>query len=350
MTKTKTTTLTTIFILFFNLPIILAQEGLLTKKEKREVIEKTSEILIDKYVFPEVGTKISEFIIINQKKGGYDSILEPDVFAQKLTEDVQSVSNDRHLRILFEPDRIKRQQTTITPEDSIQNRKDYLNWLKRTNYGFSEVKIMEGNIGYVNILRFSEPNLAGTTADAIMQFLKNTDAIIFDLRKNGGGTPQMVQWIISYFFEGEPFLLNSFYKREENIIKQFWTLPHPEDKRMPDIPLYVLTSKWTFSAAEEFAYDLKHLKRATIIGETTGGGAHPGGRIAASDKFNVWIPVARAINPVTNTNWEGKGVTPNIEVPSDDALKTAHIRALETLKEKNENAEYDEIIQSLKDN
>ncbi|MGK0295667.1 MAG: hypothetical protein ACI884_001830, partial [Ulvibacter sp.] len=102
-----------------------------------------------------------------------------------------------------------------------------------------------------------------------------------------------------------------------------------------DTPVYILTSGGTFSAAEEFSYNLKNLERATIVGETTGGGAHPGGSIVATDRFMIWVPTGRAINPITNINWEGTGVSPHIEVPAGEALDVAHMKALETLMDKN---------------
>ena len=246
------------------------------------------------------------------------------------------------------PKELKKQEMAVSEADSLKNVIERKNWLKSINYGFQEVKILEGNIGYLDLRRFSNPEDAGGTADAIIEFLRNTNAIIIDIRRNGGGTPKMVQWIISYFMEGETFLLNTFYKRQGDFKKQFWTIPHPNNKRLPKTKLYILTSKRTFSAAEEFAYDLKHLKRATIIGEQTGGGAHPGGRIMASLNYNVWTPTARAINPITKTNWEGIGVVPDIKINADDALDIAYIKSLEDLKQEKDCAKYDKIIENLK--
>jgi hypothetical protein len=145
----------------------------------------------------------------------------------------------------------------------------------------------------------------------------------------------MIQLLTSYFYGSQPVHLNNFYYRPTNENTQTWTLPHVQGKRRPDIDIYVLTSSKTFSAAEEFTYNLKNLKRATIIGETTGGGAHPGGTKIATDRFTVWVPTGRAINPITKTNWEGTGVKPDIETKAADALMTAHVKALEGLVAKN---------------
>jgi C-terminal processing protease CtpA/Prc len=190
---------------------------------------------------------------------------------------------------------------------------------------------MEGNIGYLDLRGFVDTRFGGETAVAAMNFLANASALIIDLRNNGGGSPSMIQLITSYLYSGEPVHLNNFYYRPANENTQTWTLPHVQGKRRPDIPVYVLTSSRTFSAAEEFTYNLKNLKRATIIGETTGGGAHPGGTMPATERFTVWVPTGRAINPITNTNWEGTGVKPDIEVKADEALFIAHLKALEGL-------------------
>jgi C-terminal processing protease CtpA/Prc len=205
--------------------------------------------------------------------------------------------------------------------------------MKRSNFGFREVKILEGNIGYLDLRGFSDVAYAGETAVAAMNFLSNSDALIIDLRHNGGGSPRMIQLISSYLFGSEPVHLNNFYWRPTDTHSQTWTLPHVPGTRRPDRPVYVLTSKGTFSAAEEFSYNLKNLNRATLVGETTGGGAHPGGSVAATDRFMVWVPTGRAINPITNTNWEGTGVSPHMDVPAGEALDTAYSHALESLRD-----------------
>src|SRR5262249_37311884 len=184
---------------------------------------------------------------------------------------------------------------------------------------------------------------AGETAAAAMSFLANTDALIIDVRKNGGGSPGMVALVCSYLFDGRPRHLNSLAWRKSGgeEVQQWWRLPYVPGKRYIDKDVYVLTSKRTFSAAEEFTYNLQTQKRATIVGEATGGGAHPGGPQPINDHFAVWIPSGRAVNPITKTNWEGTGVKPDIEVPADQALKTAHLTAL---KKALESKETDEML------
>lgn len=304
------------------------------REEKIETIKQVQNILEENYIFPEITDQIIALLDMNTMSGKYDSVNNAANFAQILTNDIQSFNHDRHLRVLFEPRKIAEKQKVISPEDSLQFEKKYIADLKRNNYFFRAVTILPGNIGYLDLRKFKDPKYAGITAVSAMNFLSNSDAIIIDLRNNGGGTPKMVQLLASYFFDSEVVQLSSVYKRNEKITKQFWTLPFVSGKRMSDIPLYILTSNRTFSAAEQFAYDLQSLKRAFVIGEVTGGGAHPGGRIKATEKFNVWTPTGRAINPITKSNWEKIGVIPHHKVAAEDALLTARIMALDSLKKK----------------
>lgn len=316
----------------------LAQDSVnkLSGKEQQEVIDSITTILEASYIFPEVASKMNTVLLNKYKKGSYKKNDDPNEFAQILTKDLQSVSKDLHLRVRFDPNGIAQMRNaSLSAEDSIAFAKSRLNARRAGNYGFREVRILDGNIGYLNLTGFSNVDEeAGAVAQAAMNFLSNADALIIDLRQNGGGSPSMIQLITSYLYDTHPVHLNNFYSRPEDAHSQTWTLPYVPGKRRPDIDVYVLTSANTFSAAEEFSYNLRNLERATLIGETTGGGAHPGGTQIATERFTVWVPTGRAINPITNTNWEGVGVKPHVEVSASDALKVAKITALETLIER----------------
>lgn len=161
----------------------------------------------------------------------------------------------------------------------------------------------------------------------------------------------MIQLITSYLYDSERVHLNNFYYRPQEEITQTWTLPYVPGKRRPDVDVYVLTSSRTFSAAEEFSYNLRNLERATLVGEITGGGAHPGGTRIATDRYTVWVPTGRAVNPVSKTNWEGIGVQPHVEVQADQALTKAKILALEKLLDKSEGSDrhsYEWALEGLK--
>jgi C-terminal processing protease CtpA/Prc len=265
-----------------------------------------------------------------QKKGVYDSINDGEAFAAALTDHLQAVSHDKHLRVNFSPMALpKNEPGPPTPEMQAQMRAQ----MERNNCAFEKVEHLQPNIGYVKFNAFADPGICGPTATAALNFLANVDAIIFDLRDNGGGDPRMVTYIASYLFD-EPTHLNDLYNRKEDSTTQYWTLPYVPGKRLAGKPAFLLTSSRTFSGGEEFTYNLKNLKRATIIGETTGGGAHPVAGHPIDDHFLIGVPYARAINPVSKTNWEGTGVEPDIKVPAADALDTAKKMALEEIRKK----------------
>jgi retinol-binding protein 3 len=201
----------------------------------------------------------------------------------------------------------------------------------RARVAFEKVERFPSNIGYLKFNGFQDPEICGPTVAAAMNFLAHVDALIIDLRDNGGGDPKMVAYISSHLF-AEPTHLNDLYNRKEDKTTEFWTLRDVPGARLADNPVFAPTSKRTFSGAEEFAYNLKNLKRATIIGEATGGGAHPVSGHRIDDHFIIGAPFARAINPISKTNWEGTGVAPDIKVPASEALDAAKKMAPEQIK------------------
>jgi peptidase S41-like protein len=282
------------------------------------------------YVFPETAKKMEEAIRVRQKKGEYDSITDGNAFANMLTGNLQAVSHDKHLRVDFSPAPMPERPEGHPDANA---RAEYRKQMERMNCGFDKVEILSGNVGYLKFDMFADPDACGPTAIAAMNFLGNVDAIIFDLRENGGGDPKMVAFISSYLFS-EPTHLNDLWERKDNSTHQYWTLPFVPGKRLDGKPAYVLTSAHTFSGAEEFTYNLKNLKRATIVGETTGGGAHPVAGHRIDEHFMIGVPFARAINPISKTNWEGTGVEPDVKVPAADALATAQKLVSEKLSSK----------------
>jgi len=200
--------------------------------------------------------------------------------------------------------------------------------MAEVNYGFTTVKVLNGNIGYLNLRIFADTIYAKDVATAAMNFLHNTNAIIIDLRENGGGVPSMIHLLSSYFTDAKPVLLSNFYEREKDFKTQLFTFETIDGKRMTNKPLYILTSENTFSAAEAFTYTLKHLDKAVVVGEVTRGGANRTRTINLNDDFSLSVPYIKAIHPVTNTNWEGKGVQPTIKTTEKDAFVKAYIDAI----------------------
>lgn len=208
------------------------------------------------------------------------------------------------------------------------------------NYGFKDVEQLPGNIGYIRLDSFAsfDRTLTGDrtpaarrTAEAALRLVGNTDAVIFDLRHNGGGSPDTIDLLLSAFFGDTPVLLNSFYVREGDRKIDFTTLGNYAGPRRPAVPVFVLISGRTASAAEEFAYDVQTQKRGVIVGEVSAGGANPGRSFDAGDGFEVFVSTGAAVNPITRTNWEGVGVKPDVEVPAAEALTRAHTLALEAV-------------------
>lgn len=325
-------------LLFLQIRLVAQSDvNKLSKKEIAVTIDSINRKLNRNYVFPEIATKMTEILNTNFKNGKYTALTNSGDLARLLTNDLREISKDKHLMVVYDPAIIAR-ENALTDKDRANEEaewtKDLVYHLKRDNYGFREVKILDGNIGYLDLREFIDPKYGSETLTAAMHFLENTHAIIIDLRQNDGGSPEMVRLLASYFFSSEPVHLANHYNRPRNELTESWTLTNVTGTRRPDTDLYILTSSKTFSAAEAFSYQLKHLKRATIVGEKTAGGAHLTGSVIATDKFYVRIPQGRTTSPVTNSNWEGIGVTPDIEVSADEALKAAQAKALEGIKDR----------------
>lgn len=295
-----------------------------------QVIEAILSRLNESYVLPEVAARIEQSIRARMQNGEYDQITSSLVLAQTLTTHLAEIAKDKHLGVGFSyaPIPISSQQREPSPEDRERSRR----MQSSMNFGFEKVERLNGNVGYMELDGFVTTELGAETAIAAMQFLANTDALIIDLRYNGGGVPGTAQLILSYFFS-DPIHYHSIYWRQGNRTEQFWTLPYVPGKRYVDKPVYILMGKRTLSAPESFAYNLQALKRATIVGETSAGGANPGREFQVNEHFVIFVPTGRAINPTTGTNWEGTGVKPDIPTSFAQALKTAHLAALRKLFE-----------------
>ncbi|MEM7049197.1 MAG: S41 family peptidase [Acidobacteriota bacterium] len=199
--------------------------------------------------------------------------------------------------------------------------------------GIRRTEVLAGNVGYLEIAAFVDPAVGADAVDGAFAELAGTDALVIDVRASRGGHPAMVAYLASYLFTGEPFVLSRIYWRNRDEMMEFRTRSDLPSPHYNDRPVFVLTSAATPSAAEGFSYHLKHFERATLVGETTAGAAHPIQIFPLGERFRVAIPTARAINPRTGTNWEGVGVEPDEKVPADRALSTAHRLAVETLLE-----------------
>lgn len=310
-------------ILLFNTSSGKTQVQKLNKEFKAQTIHQLAELINEFYVFPDVAKSTSSHLLKQWEENYYDVFADTESFAEALTTSVQSINHDKHMRVLLVPPYVA---TVNTPEKVLEERLERNIRLRESNAGFNTVEMLEGNVGYLDLRSFAGMDEGKDITDAYMKLLSQSDAIIIDLRKNSGGSPAMVQYLCSYFFN-QHILLNTLYFRRGDELHEFWTLETVGGTKMPDVPLYVLTSEKTFSGAEEFSYNMQTQKRATLIGQTTGGGANPGQSMNLNEKLRVIMPMGMAINPVTNTNWEGTGVIPDIPSSAEESFGHAHLLA-----------------------
>jgi len=294
----------------------------LTKLVKKEVVDSLSKSLIKNYIFPDTARRMGNKIQENLAKGLYDTISTPRDFARKLTKDLRSVYNDLHLSMNFNPNAEKNLMDT-SPKNTAENEAKDLEAARKKNYGFIKTELLKGNVGYVHFDQFyGLTDDAKKTVESAFIFLKYSDGLIIDLRDNRGGSPDMVKYICSFLFS-KPTHINDLFEHRTGKTQQYWTEPVKGYEGLTGIPVYVLTNGRTFSAAEEFAYDLKSQRRGKVVGETTGGGAHPVSFQLTGHGFIALVPFARALNPVTRTNWEAVGVKPDLAVDPDNAIDAA---------------------------
>jgi hypothetical protein len=300
----------------------------LTDTDRRAVVEGAAKMLRERYVFPDVGNQSAMAIESALGAGRYDG-LDLGAFAQRLTEDLRSVAKDKHLRVTA-PGAATAAPPRVPP---------------RAEGGVTRADILEGNVGYIEVVGFPPPNAFNGPVNRAMAALQKTRALIVDVRRNGGGSPMTVSYLVSYFLPvGERVHINTFINRNPGTetfrSQDFWSESTPFS--YAGKPVFVLTSGGTFSGGEEFAYDMQVMKLARAVGETTGGGANPGGTVRLAAGLTMFVPGGRARNPITGTNWEGVGVSPDIAVASVNALKAA----LEQLGVSSASVEIDSLSRS----
>jgi retinol-binding protein 3 len=301
------------------------------KKEKpisaKALVDSLSSKLYNTYIFPDKSLLMGNYLRQQLKKGAYKNITDPKNLAQKLRDDIQSVHPDAHLNIAYDPEfaaeLLQPGPTGPRPLDSAE-----LRGAIADNFGFRKTEILNGNIGYVQFTAFSGlVDQAMPVLNSAFGFVSHTQAIIIDLRDNGGGSPWMVARIASFFAQ-EKTRLNDIYERQRDTTVAFYADPTLAQNMKLSQPLYILTSKHTFSAAEDFTYAMQVNKRAIIVGDTTGGGAHPTRPFPIGQGFVASIPFARSINHITKTDWEGTGVRPDVPTTTDKALLEAQLHFL----------------------
>ncbi|HEX5293928.1 MAG TPA: S41 family peptidase [Streptosporangiaceae bacterium] len=297
----------------------------------REIVTKAMELLRANYVFPDEAGRAATAIEARLEAGEYDD-LDEITLTERLTADLQEITGDRHLRVVLGGGPGPRRQRIGEPEEPKDHEARRLAMRRMEgldNFGIRQVERLDGNVGYLDVRRVAVPANAGPAIGAAMELVAGTYALIIDLRHNGGGAPEGVVFWCSYLLDERPTHLNDIFHADTGETRQFWALPYVPGTRYLDRPVFVLTSGRTFSGGEDFAYTLQALGRATVVGETTGGGAHPTRGFPISAAVHIGIPFARSVNPVTGTNWQGTGVVPDVPADAERAYDVAYARALE---------------------
>jgi hypothetical protein len=303
-----------------------AEAPKLDAAERRRVVETAIADLKQHYVSHDVAQEIADALTAHQKAGDYDAATDSASFADLLTKQLREVSRDLHLDVAYVPGGIPDRPIGPTPESTAR----YRQALEQQNCTFEKVAILAHNIGYLKLNSFPDVAFCRQAATGAMAKVNGTDAIIFDLRDNRGGYPDMVALIAAYLFDHAEYL----YNPKDVVTEQSWTRSPVPDSRLADKPAYVLTSGRTASAAEQFSFDLKMLRRATLVGETTRGATHSGVFYRIDDHFGIGIPEVKAINPFSQSDWAVVGVEPDVKVSAAEALEKAQQLAESRLRKR----------------
>jgi hypothetical protein len=299
----------------------------MTAAGRQQLIDSLSREVDRRYVFPDTASKVAALLRERQGRGAYDGITSARQLAETLTQEMQAASGDRHMRVVYSAAPLPARKPDAEP--SAEDAARRLSMMRSANFGVRKIEHLPFNIGYLELDGFWRARDAAETIAAAMTVLAHTDALIIDLRNNGGGDAAASTLLASYLLDKRTHL-GDFYYREGNRREQRWSMDVVPGLRYGGTKdVYLLTSKDSFSAAEDFAYALKNLKRASVVGETTGGGANAGEDVRLLPHFTAFMPLSRLISPITQSNWEGVGIKPDIGVCAADALKAAQLAILE---------------------
>ncbi len=327
-------------------PVIsMPDDGSLAAEQlsSREIVVKALALLRENYVFPDLAGQVAADVEARLAAGEYDN-LDEIALTELLTSHLQEASGDKHLRVGLggarppelgepgrgpaRPGRNRGDEAPGQPAGRGPGRQQMRRPGQLVNFGIHRVERLDGNIGYLDLRGVPPPEHAGPAITAAMELVAGTFALIIDLRRNGGGSPHGVTLWCSYLIDERPTRLNDIFSADTGETTQFWSYPYLPGRRYLDRPVYVLTSSKTFSGGEDLGYTLQALGRAEVIGEATGGGAHPTRPFPISAAVHIGVPHARSISPLTGTNWQGTGVIPDTPAPADQAYDVAYAKAL----------------------
>ncbi|MDX1545505.1 MAG: S41 family peptidase [Rhodothermales bacterium] len=340
-----------------------AQTATVSAVQKADLVAALQRRIAETYTFPDSAAALARHLDDRLAAGAYDGLTEAVRFADRLTEHLRAFTGDLHFAVVYDPARYARIESMglgpnpaqyrfdgdglepmPVPEAGTPRYRQVVEPLRRRNFNFRKVEVLDGNVGYLRIETMPPLALGRAKADAAMAFLADVDALVLDLRDVPGGTGGFIPYLMSYFFPpGDVLLFTREFAFADTSVA-FHTYPDLPGPRLDGVPLYVLTSGMTGSAAENLAYTLQQHGRATVVGEATAGGAHSSSMMLLADGFVAQIPIARVVHPVSGTNWQGVGVQPDLPAPAAAALHTAHAAALEHLLEATEDPPYREQL------
>lgn len=332
MTKNK-------FFIFSILPVFLfisahSQDAgpKLNSKDIGVLVDSVTKALNRWYIFPDKSALVEKTLKANYKKGLYNKANNSRELSMLLNTDIQATYKDKHLAVRYNP-MMERHLLTTTPDSIIKLEEEMMLQDDRNrNFDFIKVEKLPGNIGYLRWDGFAG-NLTEVTPimDGAFRFVANTKALIIDMRYNGGGSPQTVLAMENYFFD-KKIPMTHIIDFNKDTLKQY--IDPAKTTFKLKMPVYILTGKITFSGAEDFTYGMKHSKRAVVVGDTSGGGAHPTDGFLAGKGFIINIPTARSYSEYTKTDWEGTGVYPDFPIKSEKAMAKAQALILYDLLSK----------------
>jgi hypothetical protein len=291
-----------------------------------DIVRAAAEQVRERYVFADRGAEMADALVSRVDEF---ASLEAEALCTALTTTLRELCPDRHLRVIWHVQPMPRYDGDGW--DDPQRLATHWAGARLDNHGVYRVERLAGNVGYLDLRSIDEAEQTAPTIAAAMALLQHTSALLLDLRHNNGGAPSGVAFLCSYFFGPTPVHVNDVYDRATDSLHQYWTLPHLPGPRYLERDVFVLTSAKTFSGAEEIAYNLQQQRRATVVGEVTHGGAHPCGDFWLDPHVTIRVPVARSVNPVSGTNWEGVGVSPDVTVSAGEAFDEAYAAALRSV-------------------
>ncbi len=323
----------------------------LREQERSRPVLRLADLLERFYVKPEIGKRMADALKANLAGGRYDEITGGERLAESLTSQLQTLGSDKHLKV-----RHRRQERAVgsVPAQTEQDREAARERFRRNaaydGFGVQEVKNLFGNVGYLRLGEFWSPAVSGDAISGAMQALAGADALIVDLSDSHGGHEDVVNLIMGFFLR-TPQLLFTSHNRLDGTHLQGWSAEHVAGgQRFADsLPIYVLTSPKTFSAAEMLVIALKGHRKAVVVGEATKGGAHGGDFMPISCRFDAFVPYYWTSVGAGEETWEGTGIAPDVKVPAADAMRAAYKLALERLVRDSDPAQESALEQEIRE-